>query len=313
MSKIFHKSKNQDNEEYQDYHGSRGVSLEANEVIQTKTINSKAINHINSYPLVQQTFSGLEQIAINKIIYANTKPIILSISNSKPVKLIEPVTRLTDNIFDKSLTLAEIAVPSLKTKTYERLYQELMTPCNFVVKTANGSINITNQYVITPTHNQILNFRKYYNEHFYNTNGAPIIRGTLDPLVRPCNSGYEKLIVKILPNGKQVPTDGYSNQLDRTFALTVNLVQRTIPVIKTQTKGVVTLPFKYVYHVNNIFNENLDKQENLKLGNCYSASKNSIKQLNKETIDYLKSSSPKLSLPCFRKKNNQMQIPIATA
>ncbi|AET37716.1 Sps4p Ecym_1492 [Eremothecium cymbalariae DBVPG len=289
MSRLFHKKERQEVEEAAPV--SEDVPNGAGDE-QPKPRQSKALAHIGSYPLVQQTKNILDQLPPARIIVANTKPTVVAIINSKPVGLIRPVTNVADHLVDKTLSVSEKIVPSMKTKTYQRLGEELMLPYTLtktvIIKTTSSTANVAHTYFYEPTHEQILKFRKYYNEKVIDTHGKPLIRGSLDFIVGPANKQYEKLITKVLPEGKQVPTSGFSNEVDRSFALTFNMVTRLIPAAAKKTSKVIWTPCNYVKHVNGVFNENLDKQEDLHWGNSWKAAKEAVAELNQETIGHVR-------------------------
>lgn len=270
----------------------------------------KTVAHINGYPLVQQTKEILDTIAVTRVAQANTLPTVGAILNCKAVKFVEPVTKVVDTVADSSLTLTEKVIPSLKTKTYQRLGEEIMIPYNLttkiVGKTVDSTISLTEDYVYEPTHNQILKFRQYYNEKVYDTHGKPLVRGSFDPLVTPCNKWYEDWIKSTFPDGKEVPTNGFSNELDRSLALTVNLIQRALPLVKGKTKETLWAPCNYVKHVNDVLNQNLDKQEDMTIPKSWMATKEAFQELNQESIEYLKGISPMQSLPLLKKKKSSV-------
>ncbi|CDO95725.1 unnamed protein product [Kluyveromyces dobzhanskii CBS 2104] len=274
-------------------------------------VSYKTVDHINGYPLVQQTIEILDGIAVARIVKANTVPTATAILTSKPVKFVEPVTKVVDTVANSGLILTEMVIPSLKSKTYQRLGEEAMIPYNLASKAMNKTVDTTvslaESYIYSPTHNQILKFRQYYNEKVYDTHGKPLIRGSLDPLVSPCNKWYESLINKSFPEGKEVPTNGFSNELDRSFALTFNAIQRIGSILNRKSKETVLAPCNYAKHVNDVLNVNLDKQDDLSLPKSWVATKDSLQELNNETIGYLKSFAPLGAIPTFKKKGSASQ------
>lgn len=258
--------------------------------------SSKTVEHIKSYPLVQQTGQILNQVPIARVFAANTKPLYDTVVNSKVAGWVSPVTNTVDNITDKSLTMVEKVVPSLKTKTYQRLGEEIMMPYNFTKSTLNKitteAATVAETYIYEPTHNQLMKFRELYNEKVYDTQGKPLVRSALDPVVGPCNRTFEELTHKYLPDGKEVPTDGFTTEVSRSAALTVNLVQRLVPAVEKKTTEAVLAPYTYLKHVNDVFNQNLDKQEDLSLTNSWNASKIAVSELNQEAVAYVKGKAP---------------------
>lgn len=274
-----------------------------------KTIPSKTFDHVKSYPLVQQTRSFLYQIPVARVVIANTKPVVRQVLESKPLQLVLPVTNLVDNVANSSLNLTEKVVPSLKTKTYQRLGEEALIPYNLTMKygkqITDTTVTIIDQNVYQPAHGQVLKFRKYYNEKFYDTNGKPLVRSTLDPVTAPFNNLFEKLTIQYFPEGKKVPKEGYSSELNRSVALFINFVSRSAPVLESNVFNISMLPCNYVLHVNNVFNENLDKQPKLTMKYSWAASKDSVKKLKGEAIEYAKENSPHKLLKCKNSKKKR--------
>ncbi|CEP62307.1 Sps4p LALA0_S05e02630g [Lachancea lanzarotensis] len=253
---------------------------------------SKSIQHIKSFPLVKQAHGFVVKLPATRVIVANTKPVYKVVVNSKPAQWVAPVTRAVDNLADKGLETTENLVPCLKTKTYGDLYEDAAAPfvCtrNTVVKVATAAIDAADNYVYEPTHQQVIKFRKFYNAKIYDTHGKPLLRSSLDPLVAPYNKKLEELTKHRYPEGEDVPTSGYSSEISRTLALTHNLLHRMSPVAQTRLVNFVLLPCRYTQHVNDVFNENLDKQESLSVTNSWTASIGAISVLHKESIEYVK-------------------------
>lgn len=262
----------------------------------SKVIPSKTIDHVRSYPLVQQTRSFLYQIPVARVVIANTKPVVKQVLESKPLQLVLPVTNLVDTMANSSLNLTEKVIPSLKVKTYQRLGEEAMIPYTLTVKyskiVTNQTVSLVEKNVYNPAHEQVLKFRKYYNEKFYDTQGKPLIRSTFDPVTGPVNNVFENLTIKYFPEGKEVSKDGYSSELNRSFALLLNFISRTAPIVERRVLNVAWLPCNYVVHVNDVFNKSLDKQPELTIKYSWVASKDAVKQLEKELIGYAKGKSP---------------------
>lgn len=263
--------------------------------------NSKTWQHLGTYPLVQQTKTILHQFPPTRIILANTIPIADSILSSRPVELTKPITgpisALADNFINQGLILTETIVPAIKTTTYESLAKQIILPYVIlklvVVKVIAGVKKIIYTYIINPSREQILNFRKYYNRTLFDTHGKPIIRGSLDFIFGPANRKYEKLIIRIFPESEQISSTGFSNEFDRNIALTFNMIGLLIPAAAKKTSNVIWGPCNYVGHVNHVINEHLDKQENLGLINSWKAIKASTAELNRETLVNVKRLVPK--------------------
>lgn len=278
------------------------------------TIPSKTVDHINSYPLVQQTRSFLYGIPAARILHANTKPLVKSVLESKMMQLALPVTNTVDTVANSSLNLTEKVVPSLKTKTYQRLAEEAKLPYNYTKKygkqATNKTVALADRKVYQPAHNQVLKFRKYYNGKVYDTKGKPLVRGSLDPVTGPINNLFENLYVKWFPDGTPVSKEGYSSELNRSVALVINFFSRSIPVLEKRIIDTSMLPCHYVLHANSVFNKSLDKQPSLGMKNSWKASKDAISELEKEAIEYAKKHGPQnlLTNPFNKKKSGQGNV-----
>lgn len=261
-----------------------------------RKIPNRTVEHFKSYPLVQQTRSFLYKLPVARVVIANTKPVVKQVLESKPMQIAFPVTNFFDNIANSSLNMTEKVVPSIKTKTYEILRDEAMMPCNTTVeyskKTTNRVVSLVDDNVYKPSHDQVMKFRKFYNERIYDTKGKPLVRSTLNPVTAPFNNLFENLTIKYFPEGEKVPTEGYSSELNRSVALAWNFVNRSYPVVQRNIISVGMIPCNYVFYVNNVFNESLDSQPNLKPKNCWRATKMALTRVRKETMDSIKQKSP---------------------
>ncbi|XBW38005.1 hypothetical protein QEN19_003590 [Hanseniaspora menglaensis] len=256
----------------------------------------KVFDHLNTYPLVQQTEAFVATLPLTKVAVANVKPFLESKIVSKPMGVIKPATDFFDKLAVKTLLAIESVVPSLKTKTYENIGEDIMMPYKFTKETINKSAtevsNFTATYAYEPVHSNVVKFRKLYNNKIYDTKGKPLIRGSLDPIVGPCNKKLEHLIASYLPEGTDIPADGFSNEFDRSFALLYNALTRAIPVTEKTASNVIMAPCNYTQHVIDVFNTNLDKKESLGLKNSFFASKESVIALEQEAVNFIKERSP---------------------
>lgn len=269
------------------------------EATSNEHLHFKVIDHLNTYPLVQQTNDFVSKLPVTRIAVANAKPILESKIVSAPLSMVKPVTDVVDNLAVKSLVALEKVIPSLKTKTYQRLGEEFMMPYNFTKSTINKGVSevtdFTTTYAYEPVHNNIIKFRKFYNEKIYDTKGKPLIRGSLDSFVAPVNEKLESIIKSYLPDGTEVSKDGFSNEIDRSFALLGNAVSRAVPVTEKKATEVIMAPCNYTSHVIDVFNTNLDKEESLSIKNSFNATKTSVAELEKEIVACVKEHAPSFS------------------
>lgn len=310
MSKIFHrksKTSNLNNNIVEPQNcrqeNKENCSSKLNQISNNKQDGQfRTIDHLKSYPIVQETQAYANNCAVARVFIANTEPILVKILNSKPLKIVSPITNFVDKIGYSSIRLTEKLIPSIKTKTFKNLGDDFMIP---VKKTKNitkriklSMVNKSQKYVYKPTHSRIIHFRKYYNEKIYDTKGKPLIRGTFDPVILPLNNAFENSTHKYFPAGKTV-SGSFSCEFDRSVALSFRLIQNIIPLLGSKVKIVLLWPFVYFQHVNSVFNKHLDKEPNLCLRNSRRATYGSVKELYHDFLDNTKKKAP---LRYFTKK-----------
>ncbi|CAI8507612.1 unnamed protein product [Hanseniaspora opuntiae] len=233
----------------------------------------KVIDHLNTYPLVQQTNEFVSKLPVTRIAVANAKPILESKIVSAPLNMIKPVSDVVDNLAVKSLVALEKVVPSLKTKTYQRLGEEFMMPYNFTKSTINKGVSEVTDFTTTYAYEPDLWI----------------------PLLLQSTRKLESIIKSYLPDGSEVSKDGFSNEIDRSFALLGNAVSRAVPVTEKKATEVIMAPCNYTSHVIDVFNTNLDKEESLSIKNSFNATKTSVAELEKEIVACVKEHAPSFS------------------
>lgn len=259
-------------------------------------VHFKTIDHVRTYPLVQETYSFLDSVSASRVVIANTKPVLKGILNSKTFQFVSPVTSFFDNMADSTLNFSDKMVPALKTETYQDLGNQVALPYRvtkqYTKQVSNATKVRSTKYIYKPTHDRIKKFRKYYNEKVYDTHGKPIIRGSLDPVVIPINDRLEMFTLKHFPKGSNVPKDTFCCNFDRSFALGYNLLDRSIPVAENRIVSVSMVPFYYMSHVNSVFNKHLDSKSDLGLKNSWAAALATLSELEKESLRQIKKSFP---------------------
>lgn len=322
MSKIFHR-KSKMNNLHNIVDPSRQVNQiqesmqEANENVQHELNvltkgklgeHFRTIQRIKSYPIVQETQKHMDNCVVTRVFIANTEPVLVKVMNSKPLQMVSPVTNFLDKISYSSLRFTEKLIPSIKTKTFKKLGDEIMIPIERTkVISKRAKTNIVNKgdkYVYKPAHSKVIQFRKYYNEKFYDTKGKPIVRGAFDPVILPLNNAFENSTHKYFPQGKTV-NGVFSCEFDRSVALSVRLIQNLVPLIETRTKHVMSIPFEYTNHVNSVINKHLDMEPNLCFTNSAKATYGSIIELYHEFCKGCKKRAP---LKYFMKKDFNEQV-----
>ncbi|CAD6643815.1 XXYS1_4_G0032290.mRNA.1.CDS.1 [Saccharomyces cerevisiae] len=262
-------------------------NLSANEhAARRGRLNLKTVDHIETYPIVQETEEIAKKIALTRIILAQTKPRIDKVVVSRPVQTVAPVVNFFDKMANSTLSTVERVIPSLKTKTYKRLGEEIVLPYTLSKKYGKQFRDTTarngDNYIYQPVHGRLMKFRKYYNEKFIDTKGKPLIRGQLDPVLLPVNNTFEKVTVKYLPKGQKVPNDSFSCEFNRGLALEYNFMTRAVSAVSHQVVGIAKLPIAYGYHTNSVYNKNLDKQGDLKMKNVLRGTWDTITDLERE-------------------------------
>ncbi|CCF57807.1 hypothetical protein KAFR_0D01610 [Kazachstania africana CBS 2517] len=270
---------------------------------------SKYVERLKTYPLVQETVVIIEKIPVTRVLYANTKPVVKAILNSKPVQKMCPVTPFVDNVAVQSLKLTEKVVPCIKTKRYQDIHKTVVKPAVFTKNCARQIINTTvmagDTYLYKPVHGQILNFRKFYNRKIYDTKGKPLIRGNFDPFILPLNNAFENLMLKYLPNATCISTDDFSCEVDRSVALSFNFILNAIPAIEHRKSELIWSPCNYVAHINRVTNKNLDKQPDLSCRHWWPATVTTFTELEREAVTYIKQDTP---VRLFLKKRTRQEI-----
>ncbi|CAI4052285.1 Sps4p SKDI_15G4510 [Saccharomyces kudriavzevii IFO 1802] len=264
-----------------------GQNQDVNEqVVNRGRLNLKTVDHIGAYPLIQETEGIAKKVAVTRIILAQTKPKIDKVIISKPVQTVAPVINFFDKVTNSTLNTVERVVPSLKTKTYQRLGEEIALPYTLTKKYGkqfkDTSARSGDNYIYQPIHGRLVKFRKYYNEKFVDTKGKPLVRGHLDPILLPLNNAFEKATIKYLPKGEKVPNDTFCCEFNRGLALDYNFMTRALSAASHQVADVAKLPFAYGYHTNTVYNKNLDKQDDLRIKNVLKGTWDTMKDLEHE-------------------------------
>ncbi|QHS76395.1 Sps4p [Saccharomyces paradoxus] len=249
-------------------------------------LNLNTVDHVEAYPLIQETEEIAKKIAITRIILAQTKPRIDKVIISRPIQTVAPVINFLDKMANSTLNTVERVVPSLKTKTYKRLGEEIALPYTLSKKYGKQFKDTTarngENYIYQPVHGRLVKFRKYYNEKLIDTKGKPLIRGHLDPVLLPVNNAFEKATVKYFPKGEKVPNDTFSCEFNRGLALDYNFMTRAVSAAGHQVVGIAKLPIAYGYHTNSVYNKNLDKQNDLRIKNVLKGTWDTITDLEHE-------------------------------
>lgn len=93
--------------------------------------------------------------------------------------------------------------------------------------------------------------RRQYSR-IYDNNGRPVLRSSLDPLLRPCNDRVENVITDYLP-AEQLKAKQYTNELSRSIRLGRTAMERSIPMIREGAAIVAKVPTALTYHVREVY------------------------------------------------------------
>lgn len=243
-------------------------------------------DHMKTYPMVQETSTFVNEFPITKAIINTSSPIF------KPVgefihsqSLLKPIVRTVDGFGVSTLTTAENWCPSIKSATWNDLLVSVKKPIvhtDEMIKNASIATNdcIENN-VLTPTRKFVRDGRAYYNEHLYDTKGKPLLRSSLDPVFRPVNYQLENFTLTNLPEGEPISTE-YTSEIEKNVYLSINLVERSIPVIGNKVVETVMVPCNYTLHVFDVYNENLEKQGETPITSSVMATYNTSLDLTNE-------------------------------
>ena len=257
---------------------------------------SKTANHVRSFPLVKQTRSCIESCSMTRIVYGNIKTSSLRVIDSKPVQYASPLTLFLDDVVNSGLTFTESFVPSIKTKTYQRIEEELLFPFvtvkNFTSNISKKTVGYMKNGIYKPAHQKLLNYRLLYNQKIIKRDdNKPLVRGIIDPIVIPMNKLLENFTNNILPKGEKVPTEGFCCATSRMLSLGINLVTRGTSESGKKAKYIASQPFIYCVHINDVCNKELDKEEIITIKGTYDAIIRASSNLETEAVTKLKSTA----------------------
>lgn len=233
--------------------------------IQDEPAACQTTEHLKSYPIINETSTFVNEFAITKAAINSSIPIIKPIAEFiHSQSLLKPIVQTVDNFGNSTLNSVESVAPCLKTATWEDVLVSIKTPIvqtDEAIKdafTATGDCMENN--LIAPTRRFVRNGRAYYNEKLYDTKGKPLLRSSLDPVFRPVNYHMENFTLTNLPEGEPVMVE-YSSEVERNVYLSMNLIERAIPVMGNKVVECLMVPCNYTIHVFDVYNDNLDKIE----------------------------------------------------
>ncbi|KAH3678503.1 hypothetical protein WICMUC_001520 [Wickerhamomyces mucosus] len=272
------------------------------------TSNHELSKHILSYPLVKETYDLIEEIPGVKVVISNAQPVAEFI-HSQP--LLKPVIKTLDNAGNSTLNSIDSVAPGLQTATYKSVgqaFQEPFIQASTAIKSGVTYVNETvENNVVSPTIQLTHDAREFYNKKVYNTNGKPLLRSSIDPIVKPYNTFIESFTEKNFPNGEPVAKN-FPSEFDRKFQLDLNLIQRAIPVISNKVHNVFWAPYNYGVHVVDVFHNNYSKTQNKSIVTLVKAVYNSKTILASEAWDNTIGSAISIVLGSEEKTEPELKI-----
>ncbi|CCD24868.1 Sps4p NDAI_0E00520 [Naumovozyma dairenensis CBS 421] len=246
----------------------------------------RSVEHLKVYPMVQETNNALKGFAVTRVIIANSKKMAKRILTSKPARCMVPVANTLDSIGNSTLNMTDKIIPAAMTTSFSDIHEHFMVPVKKVQKftkdTKLRSVSLSKKYVYKPSHDRLIEFRKYYNRKLIDTNNRPLIRGSLDPLARPINVKAEDMIVKYLPSETPLTNHEFCCEVNKSAYLSTAVVSRSIPLLKRRIYTLMMVPCSYLEYANRKLNKNLDEKKDLGFKNTYHATMDTLKELNGE-------------------------------
>lgn len=232
----------------------------ADSVPEATATNCNTTAHLMSYPLVKETVELVEKIPGVSTIESASKPVAEFMHEQS---LLKPAVDTIDKMGSSALEMTENVVPCMKTVGYEDIANTIEAPfiaaSDGVKKCTQWTNETVEENVCSPSKQLIKDFRAYYNEHLYDTKGKPLLRSSMDPLVRPVNSYMESMAKNYLPETEPM-THEFSSEIEKNMFLSYDITKRSIPVVMNKKLEIVMSPYNYTMHAVDIFKDNWAKQ-----------------------------------------------------
>lgn len=255
----------------------------------TTTISCQTSTHLKTYPLIQETNKFIDDFPITKAIKSTTFPTLKSIGGfAHSQSLLKPIITTVDELGESTLSTAENWMPCLKTAHWEDVLDTVKAPIistdDAIKNAAIATNDCVEMRILTPTRTMVRNGRAYYNEHLYDTKGKPLIRSSLDPIFKPINHQIEIFTLKNFQESEPI-SDEYTSEIERNLYLSIDLIDRSIPVVEKKIVDAVMIPCNMKSHAFDVYNENLTKQDGNTLASSMKATYNTSIDLSTEVWD----------------------------
>lgn len=229
--------------------------------VQAEQHNCETAAHLLQYPVIKSAVGLIEDIPGVKTVADSTQQVSEFLNSQY---LLKPVIKTIDGTGNAVLNTVDSVIPSLQTTDFETIGKTIQEPCiqaNNAINSATTFVNDTvDSNIVAPSKNLVNNARDYCQKNIYDTQGKPLVRGAIDPLVKPYNTAIESFTQKFFPEGEEVPKD-FKTEWDRKIQLELNLVKKVIPATANAATTVVMAPYNYSSHVVDVFQQNLKKDE----------------------------------------------------
>lgn len=220
---------------------------------------------VMSYPLVKETVDLVMSIPGVQSL-EDTKNAFLepAISYVHSQVILKPVIKNMDNMGTLTLNAVENTIPALKTATFATVSDLVKSPFIQMEQSKLQAMQWTEETVdrtfFSPARKMIHDTRVYYNNHWYDTRGKPLLRSSLDPVMRPVNQFLEDFALKNFPEPAIPFSSDSSTEIGKSIQLSKDVTMRALPVIMKKKTDVAMMPYNCSLHVINVFRENMDKR-----------------------------------------------------
>lgn len=222
--------------------------------------------HIQSYPMVKETIDIVLGIPGVQALEDSKNSVLFPVDSYMHTQpMIKPIVETIDNMGELTLNLVDSTAPCLKTATFNTVGEVVMTPFVELEQAKLQALNWTNEtvdrHMLAPARRLIHDTRSYYNKHFYDTHGKPLVRGSLDPAMRLVNHTLEEFAKNNLPEPDMPFSTDAKTEVEKTVVLAMDITKRSVPVVISKKVEVMMLPYTYSNHVVKVFKSNVSKHE----------------------------------------------------
>uniref|UniRef100_A0A060TAR4 ARAD1D25850p n=1 Tax=Blastobotrys adeninivorans TaxID=409370 RepID=A0A060TAR4_BLAAD len=241
---------------------------------------SRFVAHMATYPAVAALTGFAASFPVVKVFASNAVPLIMSYQNrdkgqddgqdegnqmsepsSQRVPLqrrrrvrsqVGPIIDRADRFGDRMLTRLDKRYPQLQTAQPEEVYQMAREPLRRARTRAHTARNSARSSVHAA--------RSRY-ARVYDTQGKPLVRSQLDPVLEPLNNRLEDTIIQRIPNSR-IPDRKVTNEFSRTVHLGRSAARASRPIALNQTRSVYRFPSRARSHVGTVYTDKKIKHAN---------------------------------------------------